>query len=97
VSFSIGSNINDRAAHLEQAISSAGKSIGVVKARSSFYETSSWGFDSAPFLNAVIVLQTDLSPIACLRAGLNIEIEMGRKRKAGGYSDRVIDLDILTY
>ena len=97
ICFSIGSNMADRVANLKQAIRALEERIGAVKARSNFYECSSWGFESAPFINAVVVMQTEHSPRHCFEAAQRIESEMGRMRSAGGYADRIIDLDILSY
>ena len=73
---------------------------GHVLACSSFVETEPWGFvsDNA-FLNAVIEIDTSLTPYELLRVTQGIERSMGRIRKSinGNYSDRIIDIDILLY
>jgi len=73
---------------------------GHVLACSSFVETEPWGFvsDNA-FLNAVIEIDTSLTPYELLRVTQGIERSMGRTRKSinGNYSDRIIDIDILLY
>ena len=97
ICFSIGSNISDRSAHLDRAVELMRDRIGNMVKRSSLYETSSWGFDSEHFLNGVVLMRTDLSPLDCFEEAQRIEQEMGRGRKGEGYVDRVIDLDILSY
>jgi 2-amino-4-hydroxy-6-hydroxymethyldihydropteridine diphosphokinase len=73
--------------------------VGDVLALSDMYETEPWGFESDnTFLNAVIVMTTELSPMELLDATRLIEIEMGRIEKSdGAYHDRIIDIDILLY
>ncbi len=97
ICYSIGSNLADRAAHIARAIGLMEDRIGVVLRTSALYETSSWGFDSDPFLNAVVLLSTGLSPLDCFKESQMIEVELGRVREGVGYADRVIDLDILSY
>lgn len=71
--------------------------VGDVLALSDLYETEPWGFESEnSFLNAVIVMTTELSPMDLLDATRLIEIEMGRVEKSDGtYHDRIIDIDLL--
>ena len=53
----LGSNMGDRQAMLEQAIVLLSETVGVLKARSSFIETTPWGFHSDNlFLNAVVCM-----------------------------------------
>ena len=97
---SLGSNLGDRHTLLQQAIRLLGQRVGVVRRCSSFIETAPWGFASDhPFLNAAILLETDLTPARCLRETQAIEREMGRIQKStdGHYHDRPIDIDLLVY
>lgn len=74
--------------------------IGNIVCQSSFLCTEPWGFESPnTFLNAVICVDTSLSPMDLLHATQDIEIRMGRSSKSadGKYSDRIIDIDILLY
>ena len=73
---------------------------GHVLACSSFIETEPWGFSSDnAFLNAVVKIDTLLTPHELLRITQEIERTMGRTHKSinGNYSDRIIDIDILLY
>jgi 2-amino-4-hydroxy-6-hydroxymethyldihydropteridine diphosphokinase len=74
-------------------------SIGRIVCRSSLYSTEPIGFSDQPrFVNAVVALETDLSPAALLSALLTIEREFGRDRSAGiPNGPRTLDLDILLY
>jgi len=97
---SLGSNLGNRHALLQQAIDLLTERVGVLKSVSSFLETEPWGFSSPhPFLNACVLLQTELTPARCLIETQKIEREMGRTQKStdGRYHDRTIDIDILLY
>ena len=105
VYFSLGSNLGDRKALLEEALSRMNASFGTpYKALSSFIETQSWGFDGPDFINCAVMYELDSDPFLVLSAVKAIEKEMGR----GGspeydgkgrriYHDRPIDIDILYY
>jgi 2-amino-4-hydroxy-6-hydroxymethyldihydropteridine diphosphokinase len=99
----LGANLGDR----EKAINSAIEMIELelverkmIKSLtcSGFYETEAWGMlpESPDFLNCVVCLETDIRLVLLLDILLEVERELGRKRtKSEGYSDRVIDCDIL--
>jgi 2-amino-4-hydroxy-6-hydroxymethyldihydropteridine diphosphokinase len=93
---SLGSNLGARAVNLEMAISRL-EELGRVKAVSSFYETEPVEVTDQPmFLNCAVALETELMPRMLMRAVLDIEREMGRRRtQAKG--PRTIDIDILLY
>lgn len=100
VYLSLGSNLGNRHALLEQAIDMLQERVGSLVACSSFIETEPWGFDSDNrFLNAAVHFATALSPLDLLLATQQIEREMGRTTKSqdGKYHDRPIDIDILLY
>lgn len=83
VYLSLGSNLGDRHALLQQAIRLLGQRVGVVEASSSFIETEPWGFESEhPFINAAVRLRTSLTPFQLLLTTQQIEREMGRTRKS---------------
>lgn len=95
---SIGSNIGNRIAFLQQAEATLERYPIQITALSSIYESPAWGFESTPFLNACLKVSTELNPRELLDVLLNIEVEMGRERKQKqGYQERRIDLDILFY
>ena len=96
----IGTNLGDRTANLTRAVEYINEQAGHVLACSSFMETEPWGFSSNnAFLNAVVEVETALSPYELLRITQGIERTMGRTHKSVGgiYSDRIIDIDILLY
>ena len=100
VYLSLGSNLGDRHSLLRSAIDLIGSRIGHVTAVSSFIETKPVGFKSENnFINCAICISTDMNPFDLLHATQQIERELGRtvKSSAGVYSDRPIDIDMLTY
>ncbi len=97
---SLGTNLGDREANMRRAISLIDKQIGTVLRQSSFLVTEPVGFVSDNlFLNACVAIDTTLAPRQLLEGTQAIERLMGREQKshAGCYTDRIIDIDILTY
>jgi len=96
VYLSLGSNVGDRQANLEQAIKELGK-IGTVEKRSALYETEPMEITDQPwFLNMALELETELMPKQFIAAVLDIERSMGRKRtKKKG--PRTIDIDVALF
>ncbi|MFQ5524071.1 MAG: 2-amino-4-hydroxy-6-hydroxymethyldihydropteridine diphosphokinase [Acidimicrobiia bacterium] len=91
----LGSNLGDRLAHLRQGVQALGE-IGEVEAVSGLYETDPVGGpDQDPFLNAVVLLETELKPREVLERLLEIEREEGRERTTR-WGPRTLDLDIIT-
>jgi 2-amino-4-hydroxy-6-hydroxymethyldihydropteridine diphosphokinase len=96
VYLSLGSNVGDREAQLQDALAKLA-AVGSVVATSSFYETEPVEFTRQPwFLNCAIALETNKTPEQLMAAILRIEEEMGRRRvqKKG---PRSIDIDILLF
>lgn len=97
---SLGSNKGDRLSVIQQAVNflSADNSIEIAAA-SSFYETEPWGKKNQNwFVNAVIAVRTELSPVELLRVCQDIEAKLGRNRKLEEHwGERPIDIDILFY
>ena len=96
----LGSNMGDRRSLLLRACEEIAERVGLVECCSSFIETEPWGFESDhPFLNAVICIDTVLTPSELLQATQDIEQRLGRTQKSTGgcYHDRPIDIDILLY
>ncbi len=53
--------------------------------------------DQERFLNCVVVVETDIEPLALLRWLKETETQMGRDPRAARNAPRVIDMDILFY
>ncbi|OIP82136.1 MAG: 2-amino-4-hydroxy-6-hydroxymethyldihydropteridine diphosphokinase [Porphyromonadaceae bacterium CG2_30_38_12] len=96
---SIGSNLGNKEQNIVNAIAEIGCQIGLVKKVSSFYNSEPWGFESKnEFVNAVILVLCDTPPLLLLQKTQAIEKKLGREPKTNiGYSDRIIDIDILLY
>lgn len=99
----LGSNKGCREFYLAFSILLIEWEVGVIIQSSSVIETPAWGFEAAPFLNQVIVVDTDLMPLQLLDTLQAIERRLGRTQKSTlvdgkpVYHDRTIDLDILDY
>jgi len=95
----LGSNLGQREEYFFKVMQEIEERIGPILARSAFYETEAWGYESKnKFLNACIAVRTELSPVDCLLHLKESENRLGRLKSPGnGYSDRVIDVDILFY
>jgi len=98
----LGSNLvssfGDREANLIEAVRLI-RPLGEVTAVSSFYDTEPVGYLDQPiFLNAALLLETELEPLTLLRELLMVEKAMGRDRSITvAKGPRVIDLDLLFY
>lgn len=93
-----GSNLGNKIEFLNESKTMLSGCVGVLKTESSFYKSAPWGFNSNNFfINQVLVYETELSPHNVLREINSIEKELGRVRSGKGYSDRVVDIDILFY
>lgn len=96
----LGTNMGNRRQNLTMAAAYLAERAGEITALSGIYETEPQGFSSDQlFLNAVMALETELSPQELLALTQSIEQEMGRTEKSVNhqYKDRIIDLDILAY
>ena len=94
----LGSNLGDRLANLQRVVDTLAAQPGVRVLRSSrVYETEPVGGPSQPeYLNAVLEIETNLSPRDLLDACLSAEATLGRVR-AERWGPRAIDVDVLTY
>ncbi len=100
VYLSLGTNLGNRRENIREAIRKIGEQVGVVTRQSALYETKPWGFSTPnEFINACVLVETELVPRQLLEATQRIEKEMGRTLKSvdGAYHDRIIDIDILMY
>lgn len=93
----LGSNMGDRRKHLSDALWAIETNAGVIRGRSSVYETAAWGnIHQEPFLNQAVRISTFLTPAELLATLQLIEKSMGRERKEK-WGERVIDIDILFF
>lgn len=93
----LGANLGERESTLKQAVELISDQISPITAQSQLYETAPWGvIDQPAFLNQVIQIETELSPMKVLERTLKIEKQLGRERRLR-WGARVIDIDILYY
>lgn len=104
VFLSLGSNLGDRAANVERAMSELDAALGRHLKVSEIIETEAIGFDGGKFLNCVACYSTRKWPETLLKLCKDIEYRMGRREvveyAADGsriYHNRIIDIDILLY
>ena len=98
VLLSIGSNMGDRKANIEQAIRLIAGMPGVCNVRlSGLYETEPVGYeDQDYFYNVCILIDTTLGPMELLHGTQGIENELHRVRNIR-WGPRTIDIDIIFY
>jgi 2-amino-4-hydroxy-6-hydroxymethyldihydropteridine diphosphokinase len=95
VYLSLGSNMGDREARLQEAMERLEAAGMRIPRRSSIYETEPQDLPDQPwFLNMVVEVETELFPRQLLAQTQKIEREMGRKRDVPK-GPRTIDIDIL--
>ncbi len=94
----LGSNLGERGANLRRAASLLEQQPGIaVAARSPIYETQSVeGGGPHDFLNAVLRIQTTLTPLELLHATQAVETAMGRSQPPR-HGPRLLDIDILLH
>ena len=96
VAIALGSNLGDRAAHLQAALDALAPSVANLRA-STFHETEPDGVGPQPlFLNAAAIGETSLSARALLQELLAIEQHLGRERPYPGAA-RTLDLDLILF
>ena len=96
VVISLGSNKGDRHSFLNDAMTKM-KKLGKILSISPLYWSSAYGFTDQPdFYNAVIILETDISPESLLKDLKRIELDVGRT-ETFRWGPREIDLDIILY
>jgi 2-amino-4-hydroxy-6-hydroxymethyldihydropteridine diphosphokinase len=85
---------------LERAVNTLCDGIDVtLLARSSDYRTPPWGVtDQPPFVNCVIIAQTELPPPVLLDHAQTVERQFGRDRtREQRWGPRTLDIDLIAY
>lgn len=91
----LGSNIGDRLGHMQRACAALA-GLGTDLSIAPLYESAPVGGpDQDPYLNSVVVLESDLAPGELLDRLHEIEHEEGRERKTH-WGPRTLDLDIVS-
>jgi 2-amino-4-hydroxy-6-hydroxymethyldihydropteridine diphosphokinase len=96
----IGSNVGDRRAYYHKALTqiAALPKVRLVKT-SSLYETEPHGEAKTWYVNGVIEIETEFTPLDLLQCLQKIELDIGRKRapEIKKWAARKIDLDLLLF
>ena len=96
VLIALGSNVGDSIANLREATARLSEAMKLVAA-SPIYETAPMYVEDQPvFLNAAILAQTDMSPMALLMTLKELERVIGREKRTTN-GPREIDLDLIAY
>ncbi|REC76117.1 2-amino-4-hydroxy-6-hydroxymethyldihydropteridine diphosphokinase [Chryseobacterium elymi] len=97
----LGSNLGDQKKNIELALQKISEGGNYISQISEFLITEPIEFVSSNiFCNIASEIFTSLSPIQLLDFIKDIEVGMGRIKDSsasGGYSDRIIDIDIIKY
>lgn len=99
VYIAIGSNLNHPVQQTQHAIEAL-KTLpqSQFMQASSLYSSTPMGPQDQPdYINAVVEIKTDLSPLELLNCTQSIELEHGRVRKDERWGPRTLDLDIILY
>ncbi len=94
----LGANLGDRQATLQAALTGLSSFEGIrLREVSPVVETAAVGGPPQPdYLNAVLLLETTLSPLELLAACQQVEAEQGRQRVVR-WGPRTLDLDLIAY
>jgi 2-amino-4-hydroxy-6-hydroxymethyldihydropteridine diphosphokinase len=93
----LGANLGDAVATVQQALRevAALHETQLVKA-SSLYRSAPYEAQGPDFINAVAIVQTQLSPLGLLHALQALELKSGRERPYVN-APRTLDLDVIFY
>ncbi len=101
VTLLLGSNLGNKEKNIETALKIINGEVGTILKRSEILNTEPLGFVSENFFcNIAVLIKTQFSPIKLLKSLKKIEEKMGRNKDSGalgGYTDRIIDVDIVLY
>ena len=93
----LGSNMDDRNAHLKNTNKLIAEEIGAIQKKSKIYESVPWGVENQNnYLNQVLEIKSEFSAEEVLERVLQIEDNIGRIRNEK-WGERIIDIDILLF
>ena len=95
ITISLGSNIEPQL-NLEKATNEIAK-FATLEKTSKIYKSKSVGFEGNDFLNQVILCEVKVELEETYVKLKKIDTEMGRVKHVNKFSDRLIDLDLLTF
>jgi 2-amino-4-hydroxy-6-hydroxymethyldihydropteridine diphosphokinase len=93
----LGSNLGERRANMQRAVDALPSAGVKVLASSSTYDTDPVGelLDQPSFLNACLLVETELEPLELLDEVKRLERALGRRDGEARHRPRPIDIDIL--
>jgi 2-amino-4-hydroxy-6-hydroxymethyldihydropteridine diphosphokinase len=93
----LGSNVGERRGHLQAAVDALPAAGVRVLASSSTYDTDPVGevLEQPSFLNACLLVRTELEPLELLDMVKRLERDLGREGADVRHGPRAIDIDIL--
>jgi 2-amino-4-hydroxy-6-hydroxymethyldihydropteridine diphosphokinase len=93
----LGANLGERRANMQRAVDALPPAGVKVLASSSTYDTDPVGeLPAQPrFLNACLVVETELEPLELLERLKRLEVALGRRNGNARHRPRPIDIDIL--
>jgi 2-amino-4-hydroxy-6-hydroxymethyldihydropteridine diphosphokinase len=93
----LGSNI-DPETHLAEAVERLARRAALLAVSSAWQSPPADSSDQPDYLNAAVLLRTDLSPEELLTGVIApIERELGRRRTADKFAPRTIDIDLALF
>jgi 2-amino-4-hydroxy-6-hydroxymethyldihydropteridine diphosphokinase len=91
----LGANLGDAVATVQHAIADLGALPGTqVRRASSLYRTAPYDAQGPDFINAVVLIETQLEPLGLLDALQTLERKSGRERPYR-HAPRTLDLDLI--
>ncbi|ASP37416.1 2-amino-4-hydroxy-6-hydroxymethyldihydropteridine diphosphokinase [Bacterioplanes sanyensis] len=91
----LGSNI-DAHNNLRRGIDCLAQQHTLVQ-ESPWYGSPAVGFDGPEFINLVVEIDTEQTPVALAHSLKRLEFDFGRPQHASKFSSRALDVDILMY
>jgi 2-amino-4-hydroxy-6-hydroxymethyldihydropteridine diphosphokinase len=92
----LGSNLGDRTRHIADAVAALSESGKLIRVSSLYESAPVGGPEQGPYVNAVAVVDTEMSARELLERCLEIERQAGRERRER-WGPRSLDLDVLLY
>ncbi|WP_448553622.1 2-amino-4-hydroxy-6-hydroxymethyldihydropteridine diphosphokinase [Thalassotalea montiporae] len=95
----LGSNLAEPAKQIQQAVDAIStiERSRIAALSSLFFSRPMGPQDQPDYMNAVLALDTELTPIELLDALQAIEKQAGRVRKGDRWGPRILDLDIILF
>ena len=97
VAIGLGSNLGDRLAHLQGAVSGLQPWVTLRRGSAVYESAPMYVEDQPPFLNACCVGETELTARSLLEALQKLERQAGRSSGGRRFGPRQLDLDILLF